>query len=71
MGSQLDEVIRLVEHLADDQKTELVIWLLEKLKTRELTPEERLAVFDSMRLDLGEVLPTYSDQRSDWYDDAC
>jgi hypothetical protein len=68
MASALDEVIRLVENLPDDQKTKLVVWLLEKLKTRELTPEERSAIFDSMSLDLGAMLSSYSDSRADWYE---
>ena len=70
MAVNLDDVVKLAEGLTDDQKAELVVWLLDRIKTRELTVSERLAVFDSMTLDLGAVLPGYSDRREDWYEDA-
>lgn len=70
MAVQLEEVVKLAEGLTDDQKAELVVWLLDRIKTRELTVSERLAVFDSMTVDLGAVLPGYSDRREDWYEDA-
>jgi len=56
-----------VEELTDEQKAKLVIWLIDKIKSRELTPAERRAIFDSMTIDLGAVLPGYSDDRADWY----
>jgi hypothetical protein len=67
MIPELQEVVELAETLTDDQKAELVVWLLARIKTRNLSVKERLAVFDSMSLDLGGVLPTYSDRREDWY----
>ncbi len=70
MAVNLQQVVKLAEELTEDQKAELVVWLLDKIKTRELTVNERLAVFDSMTVDLGAVLPAYSDHRQDWYDDA-
>lgn len=69
MAANLEEVVKLAEALDDDQKAQLMVWLLDKIKTRELTIPERLAVFDSMTVDLGGVLPGYSDRREDWYDD--
>jgi hypothetical protein len=68
MAIQLAEVVPLVDELTDDDKAELVVWLLERIQTHELTIEERLAVFDSMSIDLGTVQPGYSDRREDWYD---
>ncbi|MCL4250968.1 MAG: hypothetical protein KJ065_22650 [Anaerolineae bacterium] len=70
MAVNFQDVVNLVESLTDDQKAELVVWLLDRIKTHELTARERLAVFDSMTVDLGAVLPGYSDHREDWYDDA-
>ena len=70
MAVNFEEVVKLAEALTDDQKAELVLWLLDRIKTRELTPQERLAVFNSMTVDLGAVLPGYSDRRDDWYNDA-
>lgn len=70
MAVNFQDVVKLAEELTDDQKAELVVWLLDKIKTHELTVSERLAVFDSMSVDLGAVLPGYSDRREDWYDDA-
>lgn len=70
MAVDLQDVVKLAEALTDDQKAELVVWLLDKIRTRELTVSERLAVFDSLAVDLGAVLPGYSDRREDWYDDA-
>ena len=69
MAVDLQDVLNLAEGLTDDQKAELVVWLLEHIKTHELTVRERLAIFDSMTVDLGAVLPGYSDQREDWYGD--
>ena len=59
----------MAETLNNDQKAELVVLLIEKIKTRELTISERLEVFDLMTVDLGAVLPGYSDRRDDWYND--
>lgn len=70
MAVRLQDVVELAQELTEDQKAELVIWLLDQIKSREMTPGERLAIFDSMTVDLGAVLPGYSDRREDWYDDA-
>ncbi|MCC6617130.1 MAG: hypothetical protein IT320_26895 [Anaerolineae bacterium] len=70
MAVNLQDVVNMAEGLTDDQKAELVVWLLDRIKTHELTAQERQAIFDSMTVDLGPVLPSYSDQREDWYDDA-
>ncbi len=70
MAVNLQDVVHLAEELTEDQQAELVVWLLDRIKTRDLTTRERLAVFDSMTLDLGAVLPGYSDRRDDWYENA-
>jgi hypothetical protein len=66
----LEAVVRLAEQLSDDERSELVVRLLAQRRSRELTSRERAAIFDSMSVDLGEVLPGYSDQRDDWYADG-
>lgn len=71
MAVNLQDVVHLAEELTEDQQAELVVWLLDRIKTRDLTTRERLAIFDSMTLDLGAVLPGYSDRRDDWYEDDC
>lgn len=63
MAVQLQDVVELAETLSNDEKAQLVLWLLDRIKSHELTPRERLAVFDSMTIDLGAVLPGYSDRR--------
>ncbi|MBL8156846.1 MAG: hypothetical protein JNM70_21905 [Anaerolineae bacterium] len=63
MAVQLQDVVELAEALSDDEKAQLVLWLLDRIKSHELAPRERLAVFDSMTVDLGAVLPGYSDRR--------
>ena len=70
MAVNLQDVVNMAEALTDDQRAELVVWLLDRIKTHELTTQERQAIFDSMTVDLGAVQPGYSDQREDWYDDA-
>lgn len=70
MDVTLEQVVELADGLTDQDKTELVVWLLGRLKSRNLTAQERLTVFDSMSIDLGSVQPTYSDRREDWYDDV-
>lgn len=70
MVANLQDVVRLAEALPNDQKAELVVWLLERIQPHDLTAQERLALFESLSVDLGAVLPGYTDQREDWYDDA-
>jgi hypothetical protein len=70
MAIELSDVVKMAEHLTDEDKASLALWLLANIRARELTVTERRAVFDAMTLDLGAVLPGYSDHREDWYDDA-
>ncbi|MBL8153501.1 MAG: hypothetical protein JNM70_04895 [Anaerolineae bacterium] len=51
MAVNLQDVVHLAEGLSDDDKAELVLGLLDRIKSRDLTPRERLAVFDSMTVD--------------------
>ena len=64
-----EQVVALVEQLSPEQQTDLLVRLIEKSKTRRLTGQERKAVLEAMTLDLGAVLPGYSDRREDWYSD--
>lgn len=62
MAVNFQDIVKMAEELSDEQKAQFVVWLLDKIRTRELTIEERLAVFDSLTVDLGAVLPTCSDR---------
>ncbi len=64
-----EQLVALVEQLSPEQQTDLLARLLEKSRTRQLTSQERKALLESMTIDLGEVLPGYSDRREDWYSD--
>ncbi len=64
-----EQLVALIEPLSPEQQTDLLARLLEKSKTRQLTSQERKALLESMTIDLGEVLPGYSDRREDWYGD--
>jgi hypothetical protein len=64
-----EQVVALVEQLSPEQQTDLLTRLLEKSKMRQLTSQERKALLESITIDLGAVLPGYSDRREDWYGD--
>jgi hypothetical protein len=61
--------VSLVEKLPNEQQRDLLLRLLDKTKNQPLSVDERLALLDSMVVDLGPVLPGYSDRREDWYGD--
>jgi hypothetical protein len=63
------EVLRLAEQLSPEEQAALVEYLHNLAKQRQLTVEEKKALFKSMMVDVGAVLPGYSDRRADWYDD--
>ena len=65
-----ETLVTLVEQLPEEQQQDLLRRLLDKARTRQLSKEERKAVFESMTVDLGAVSSAYSDRREDWYDDA-
>jgi hypothetical protein len=73
MAVQLDisyeTLVSLVEKLPNEQQHDLLLRLLVKSKNEPLTVDDRLALLDSMVVDLGPVLPGYSDRREDWYGD--
>lgn len=64
-----EEVIRLVEQLSPQEQESLAAYLQEHAKYRRLTTRERKALFDSMTVDLGRVLPDFSLRRAEWYGD--
>jgi hypothetical protein len=63
-----ETLVELVEQLPPEQQQDLAMRLLDKKKDHALSKAEWKALFESMTLDLGEVLPGYSDRREDWYD---
>lgn len=73
MAVQLDisyeTLLSLVEKLPDEQRHDLLLRLLDEAKNQPLNVDDRLALFKSMTIDLGMVLPGYSDRREDWYGD--
>lgn len=64
-----DEVVKLADQLTPAEKQALAQHLLQTAQEREMTPQERIAIFHSMIIDLGPVSPSYSDRREDWYGD--
>jgi hypothetical protein len=62
-----EQLIELVEQLSEDQQKDLITRLLTRNKLQ--TPSDRLVVFQSMSLNLGQVLTGYSDHRADWYNE--
>ena len=63
------EVVRLAEQLKPAEQEALVEHLRALAKQRQLTAEEKKALLRSMIIDVGQVLPGYSDRRDDWYGD--
>jgi hypothetical protein len=64
-----DQIVELVERLPPQQQRTLLVHLLGKSQTRQLTNDERKSLFESMIVDLGAISSAYSDRREDWYDD--
>lgn len=63
------EVVKFAEQLPPHELNALIEHLEELARQRQLTVEERLALFKSMTVDLGPVSPNFSDKRADWYGD--
>lgn len=68
-GVTYAEVIRLVEQLTPVEQEALRDHLWKLAQQRQLTIEERRALFASLSADLGPILPDFSDRRQDWYGD--
>ena len=64
-----EEVVRLAEQLPADEQVALAEHLQELAQQRQLGVDERLALFESMMVDLGPVAPDFSFSREDWYGD--
>ncbi len=63
------EVVKLVDQLTPQEQRALFAYLQERAHYRQLTAQERTALFDSLIVDLGPVSPDFSDRREDWYGD--
>jgi DNA mismatch repair ATPase MutL len=64
-----EQLLQLVDQLTEAQQSDLIDRLLEKAKTRQMSVDERKALFEALKVDLGAVSSEYSDRRADWYDD--
>lgn len=65
-----EKLLELVDQLDPEHEAALVRKLLMKRRPQELTPEEKIALLDSLRISvpLAEGFD-FSDRREDWYDD--
>lgn len=63
------EVVRLAEQLTPEEQDALAMHLQEIAQRRQLTKDERKALFESMIVDLGTVSSDFSFRREDWYGD--
>lgn len=61
------EIVKLFEQLTPQEQDALVTHLQELAQHRQLTKEERKALFESMSVDLGTVSSDFSFRREDWY----
>jgi lipoprotein NlpI len=64
-----ERVINLAEQLTPQEQEALVAHLQQLAQQRQLTKQERTALFESMIVDLGPVSPDFSFRREDWYGD--
>ena len=62
-----ETLMSLVDQLPEEDRHNLLMHLLTEAKAQHLTSAQRLALFDTMTVDLGTVSPNYSDRREDWY----
>lgn len=63
------EIVRLAEELTAEEQETLAAHLQTLARQRRLDQDERLALFQSMIVDLGPVSPDFSFRREDWYGD--
>lgn len=69
MQVDYDQIIDLVEQLPEAQQNELIARVLaHRAETRPLTVEEKLALLDSVKLDVA-IKEEPSIRREDWYGD--
>jgi hypothetical protein len=68
MDIRYEEVVHLAEQLTPSEQTALITHLLELARYRQLTKEERKALFHASILDVA-VAQEPSPRREDWYDD--
>lgn len=59
------QVVKLAEQLTLDEQRALVDFLEERLEQWHLSLDEFQALLDSMVVDLGEALPTFSFRREE------
>lgn len=64
-----ETLVQLVEQLPDEQKHALVERLIHNPSQSILSPQDKVARFQSMSLSAGTLLGGYSDRRADWYDE--
>lgn len=67
--SDYAKMLETVDLLSEEQKNDLTLYLHKQSENRDLTIPEKLALLKLIVIDLGPVLPGYSDRREDWYDD--
>ncbi len=68
LNIEYETLLKLVDQLSDEKRAELIEYLLQKSKSQPLTIEEKKVIWESMVVDVGGILPGYSDRREDMYD---
>jgi hypothetical protein len=70
MSSQtpFHEILKLSDHFTPEAKEEMIAHLREAARTRELTNEEKLWLFEAT-ISHEPVIGDFSNRREDWYDD--
>lgn len=63
-----DEMIQQVDQLTSEERQALIVHLQECAKHRELSFEEWVILFDSIKINI-PAGPNFSDRREDWYDE--
>jgi hypothetical protein len=63
-----ETLVTLIDQLPAQQQQDLLVHLLDKAKTRQLSKEEKRALFHASILDI-PVNEEPSIRREDWYDD--
>lgn len=68
LNIEYETLLELVDQLSDEKRAELMEYLLQKSKSQSLTIAEKKVIWESMVVDVGGILPGYSDRREDMYD---
>jgi len=66
---KFEEVARLAEQLKPDEQQALVEHLQNLARSRQLSAQEKRALFETLIVDLGPWPEGWSLRRKDWYDD--